>query len=68
MIVAAIAEANDCIVVTDSERGFAGLKNVNPLRAAQRHGQEAHRQFEEAKQSRPRIPLRFPLTVRARGW
>jgi predicted nucleic acid-binding protein len=34
MIVAAIAEANDCIVVTDNEKDFAGLKIVNPLRVA----------------------------------
>ncbi len=34
MIVAAVAETNDCIVVTDNERDFAGLKIVNPLRAA----------------------------------
>jgi predicted nucleic acid-binding protein len=34
MIVAAIAEANDCIVVTDNERDFAGLNIVNPLRGA----------------------------------
>lgn len=34
MIVAAIAEANDCVVVTDNERDFAGLKIVNPLRIA----------------------------------
>ena len=34
MIVAAIAEANDCVVVTDNERDFAGLKIVNPLRVA----------------------------------
>jgi toxin FitB len=33
MIIAAIAEANDCIVVTDNEKDFAGLKFVNPLRA-----------------------------------
>jgi len=33
MIVAAVAEANDCVVVTDNERDFAGLKIVNPLRA-----------------------------------
>jgi predicted nucleic acid-binding protein len=33
MIVAAIAEANDCIVVTDNEKDFTGLKFVNPLRA-----------------------------------
>jgi toxin FitB len=32
MIVAAVAEANDCVVVTDNERDFAGLKIVNPLR------------------------------------
>jgi predicted nucleic acid-binding protein len=34
MIVAAIAEANDCVVATDNEKDFAGLKIVNPLRAA----------------------------------
>ena len=32
MIIAAIAEANDCVVVTDNEKDFAGLKFVNPLR------------------------------------
>jgi predicted nucleic acid-binding protein len=31
MIIAAIAEANDCVVATDNERDFAGLKFVNPL-------------------------------------
>ena len=34
MIIAATAEANDCVVVTNNERDFAGLKIVNPLRAA----------------------------------
>src|SRR5579862_3221138 len=34
MIVAAVAEANDCVVVTDNERDFAGLKIVNPMRTA----------------------------------
>ena len=33
MIIAAIAEANGCVVVTDNEKDFAGLKFVNPLRA-----------------------------------
>ena len=33
-IIAAVAEANDCIVVTDNERDFAGIKIFNPLRAA----------------------------------
>jgi hypothetical protein len=32
MIVAAVAEANDCVVVTENERDFAGIKVVNPLR------------------------------------
>jgi predicted nucleic acid-binding protein len=31
-IVAAIAVANDCIVVTDDEKGFADIEIVNPLR------------------------------------
>jgi hypothetical protein len=34
MIVAAVAEANDCVVVTENERDFSGLKIVNPLRTA----------------------------------
>ena len=33
-IIAAIAEANDCIVVTDNERDFADVETVNPLRDA----------------------------------
>lgn len=32
MIIAAVAEANDCIVVTGNEKHFAGLKFVNPMR------------------------------------
>jgi predicted nucleic acid-binding protein len=32
MIIAAIAEASGCIVVTDNEKHFTGLKFVNPLR------------------------------------
>jgi predicted nucleic acid-binding protein len=32
MIIAAVAEANDCIVVTDNEKDFLGLKAMNPLR------------------------------------
>jgi toxin FitB len=32
MIIAAIAEANGCVIVTDNERHFTGLKFVNPLR------------------------------------
>ena len=34
MIVAAVAEANDCVVVTENERDFVGLKILNPSRAA----------------------------------
>jgi len=32
MVLAAIAEANDCILVTDNEKHFAGLKYINPMR------------------------------------
>jgi predicted nucleic acid-binding protein len=32
-IIAAIGEANDCIVVTDNEKDFEGVKVVNPLRS-----------------------------------
>jgi toxin FitB len=33
MIIAAVAEANDSVVVTENERDFTDLKFVNPLRA-----------------------------------
>ena len=32
-IIAAIAAANDCIVVTDNEKDFDGVKLINPLRS-----------------------------------
>ena len=32
MIVAAIAGANDCTVVTDNEKDFAGIQFINPTR------------------------------------
>jgi hypothetical protein len=31
-LVAAIAETNDCVIVTDNEKHFAGLEVLNPLR------------------------------------
>ena len=31
-MIAAIAEANDCIVVTDNEKDFDGVETFNPLR------------------------------------
>jgi hypothetical protein len=34
MIVAAVAEANHCVLVTDNEKHFAGLKFINPMRPA----------------------------------
>ena len=34
MIIASIAETNDCVVVTDNEQHFAGLRVINPLRNA----------------------------------
>lgn len=33
MVIAAIAESNDCMVITDNEKDFAGLKFMNPMRA-----------------------------------
>jgi toxin FitB len=36
MIIAAVADTHDCIVATDNERDFAGLRVVNPLRPAPR--------------------------------
>lgn len=32
MIIASVAEANECIVVTDNEQHFEGLRYINPLR------------------------------------
>ena len=32
MIIAASAAANDCVLVTDNEKDFAGIKFMNPLR------------------------------------
>lgn len=34
MIIAATARANDCLVVTDNEKDFAGIPFVNPMRGA----------------------------------
>jgi toxin FitB len=36
MVVAAIAEANDCVVVTDNEKHFPGVSLLNPLRGVRR--------------------------------
>lgn len=33
MIIASVATANGCVVVTDNEKGFAGTGFINPLRA-----------------------------------
>ena len=35
MIIAAVAEANGCIVVTDNERDFESVESLNPVRSAQ---------------------------------
>jgi predicted nucleic acid-binding protein len=32
MIIAAVAGANECLVVTDNEKDFAGIRFLNPLR------------------------------------
>ena len=36
MVVAAIADANDCVVVTDNEKHFSGVNILNPLRSRRR--------------------------------
>jgi len=33
MIIAAVAEANGCVVVTDNEKDFEGIEIINPLRS-----------------------------------
>lgn len=35
-IIGAVAVANDCIVVSDNEKDFAGIEIVNPLRSERR--------------------------------
>lgn len=32
MIIASVASANNCVIVTDNEQDFLGLEIVNPLR------------------------------------
>lgn len=34
MIIAAVAVVNDCVVATDNERDFAGIRIVNPVRGS----------------------------------
>lgn len=34
MIIASVASANECVVVTDNEKDFSGLDIVNPMRGA----------------------------------
>ncbi|PDT43788.1 VapC toxin family PIN domain ribonuclease [Sinorhizobium fredii] len=34
MIIAAVAGANDCVVVTDNEKDFVGVEIVNPMRGS----------------------------------
>ena len=36
MIIAAVAEANNCLIVTENERDFADIELINPLRGATR--------------------------------
>lgn len=31
-IIAAVAETNGCVLVTDNEKDFAGIRTINPLR------------------------------------
>jgi predicted nucleic acid-binding protein len=39
MILAAVAEANDCILATDNEKRFAGFEFINPIRSSTRKRQ-----------------------------
>ena len=34
MMIAAVAEVNECVIATDNEKDFIGLKFVNPLRGS----------------------------------
>lgn len=35
MVIAAVAQANGCVLVTDNERDFRGIQFINPLRGIQ---------------------------------
>jgi len=35
-IIAAVAQANDCTVVTDNEKDFIGVETLNPMRAGRK--------------------------------
>lgn len=35
MIIAAVAEVNGCVVVTDNEKDFKGIEKINPMRGGQ---------------------------------
>ena len=35
MIIAAIAEANDCTVVTDNDKGFTGIEIFNSMKSTE---------------------------------
>jgi toxin FitB len=35
-IIAAVAQANDCVVVTDNEADFAAVEIINPMRGSSR--------------------------------
>jgi hypothetical protein len=34
LIIAAVASANDCFVVTNNEKDFAGVQTINPMRGS----------------------------------
>ena len=34
LFIAAVASANECVVVTDNEKDFAGLQIFNPMQSA----------------------------------
>ncbi|MGC0321109.1 putative nucleic acid-binding protein [Bradyrhizobium sp. USDA 326] len=34
MVIAAVAGANECVVVTDNEKDFAGIRVINPIRGS----------------------------------
>ena len=31
-VIASVAGANDCVVITDNEKDFAGIQFINPMR------------------------------------
>jgi predicted nucleic acid-binding protein len=68
MIIAAIAQTNDCIVVTDNESDFAEIEVMNPPEVRSRSPpitQSCHASPPQARTARRQVVARFPVAAAA---